>query len=206
MLDWLPITLPAIFTVLAILWKIGHTKIAALSGRVLLILSAFSLASIRVALLIVESTEMVYLLYYLDVLVFPILVSALVLSEIENAHSKVSEMLREKTRSEESLKFVLDNSLDIILTVNKAGLLLTWNKLAEKVFGYTSAQTINKIYIDDLFLGNYRHKNDDRETALDTTMEGRDGKTFTVNVRIKAFIDDGEAYAIYVIKDRENNH
>ncbi len=205
-LEWLPITLPAVFTVLAILWKTYHTKIAALSGRILLVLSALSIASIRAALLVVESTEMVYLLYYLDVLVFPILVSALVLTEIENAHFKVSEILREKIRSEKNLKFALNNSLDIILTVNNAGLLLTWNNLAEKVFGYTDAQTIKKIHIDDLFSGNYCHKNEDRETVLDAVMEGRDGKKFAVNVRMKAFIEDGESYAIYVIKTREKSH
>lgn len=202
-LNWVAITLPAIFTVLAILWKIRHIAISALSGKILLVLSAISLVSIRIALLIVGSTEMVYLLYYLDVLIFPILVSALVLAEVESAHSQVSTLLKEKTRSETDLRFILDNAVDIILTVSNAGLLLTWNKRAENVFGYTNTQTIRKMYIDELFSGNYWHKNVDKEEALSATMERIDGKTFPVNARMKTVADVSGTYTIYVIKDSE---
>lgn len=146
---------------------------------------------------------MVYLLYYLDVLIFPILVSVLVLAEIESTHSKLSQLLSEKTRSEADLAFILDNSVDIILTVNSAGLLLTWNKRAENVFGYTSEQTIRKVSIDDLFSSNYWHQNVDQEKALDATMERIDGNTFPVSVRIKTVTDDTETHTIYVIKDEE---
>ncbi|MFT7471347.1 MAG: PAS domain S-box-containing protein [Kiritimatiellia bacterium] len=201
--QWLVITLPGICTALAILWKIRHAEIAALSGKMLLILSGISLVSIRIALLIVDSIDMVYLLYYLDVLIFPILVSALVLAEVENAHSKVSALLKERTRSETGLRFILDNSVDVILTVSNAGLLLSWNKRAENLFGYTSAQTIKKMYIDELFSGNYWHKNVDQEKALSATMERRDGKTFPVKARMKTIIDDSGTHTIYVIRDGE---
>lgn len=200
---WLPITLPAIFTVSALLWKIRYTEISTLSGRILLILCATSLVSIRASLVIVQSVEMVYLLYYLDVLIFPILVSVLVLAEIENTHSRVNELLSEKTQSEADLVFILDNSVDIILTVNNAGLLLSWNKRAENVFGYTGEQTIKKVHIDDLFSSNYCHKNVDQEEALSATMERIDGKAFPVKVRIKTVVDSAETYTIYVIKDEE---
>jgi len=201
--DWLAITLPAIFTAAAILWKIRHTKITALSGKILLALSATALVSIRIALLIVEPIEMVFLLYYLDVLTFPILVSALVLAEIESAHSQVSTLLKEKTQSEADQRFILDNSVDIILTVSNAGLLLSWNRRAGNVFGYTDAQTVKKMYIDELFSGNYWHKNVDTEHALSATMERIDGKSFPVQVRMKTVIDDAATYTIYVIKDGE---
>lgn len=200
-LNWLPLTLPAIFTALAILWKIRLTAMVAFSGKILLILSAISLTSIRVALLFVGSTEMVYLLYYLDVLMFPILVSALVLAEVETAHSQVSALLKERTRSEADTRFILDNSLDIILTVNNAGLLLSWNKRAENIFGYKNEQTIEKMYIDELFSGTYCHQNADQEETLSAIMERIDGKAFPVTARIKTVIDDSETYTIYVIQE-----
>jgi PAS domain S-box-containing protein len=203
LLNWLPITLPAILTATAILWKIRSTEISTLSGRILLVLCATALVAIRVSLLIIEGTQMVYLLYYLDVLIFPILVSVLVLAEMENTHSQVNRLLDEKIRSEADLAFILDNSVDVILTVNDAGLLLTWNKRAESVFGYTSMQTIRKVSIDDLFSGKYWHKNVDDEKALDAIMERVDGKTFPVSVRIKTVISDEKTYTIYVIKDEE---
>jgi len=198
---WVTIVLPAILIVLAILWQVRHTKINALSGRILLVLSAAALVTIRVALLLADSTEMVYLLYYLDVLMFPVLVSALILAEVENAHFQVSTLLDEKSKSEEDLRFILDNSMDIILTVSKAGLLLSWNKRAELVFGYTEAQTVKKTYIDELFSGNYWHKSIDHSEEFDATMERRDGKVFPVKVRIKTVIDNEKTYSIYVIKD-----
>ena len=153
------------------------------------------------ALLLADSTDMVYLLYYLDVLMFPVLVSALVLAEVENAHFQVSTLLDEKSRSEEDLRFILDNSMDIILTVSNAGLLLSWNKRAELVFGYTEAQTVKKIYIDEIFSGNYWHKSIDHTEEFEAAMERRDGKVFPVKVRIKTVIDNEKTYSIYVIKD-----
>lgn len=202
-LHWLALTLPAIFTVLAILWKIRRTEISALSGKILLILSCISLVAIRVAMIIVDSIDMVYLLYYLDVLIFPMLVSALILAEIENAHSKVSSLLVEITRSETDLRFILDNSVDIILTVSNAGLLLSWNKRAENVFGYTGVQTVKKMYIDELFSGNYCHKNVNQEEAISGFMERIDGKIFPVKARIKTIIDVSGTHTIYVIRDGE---
>lgn len=204
LLSWLPVLLPAIFTATAILWQIRLTQISTVSGRILLVLCAISLVAIRVSLLVIEGTQMVYLLYYLDVLIFPILVSVLVLAEMENTHTQVKQLLSEKTQSAADLTFILDNSVDIILTVNNAGLLLTWNKRAENVFGYSSAQTIRKVSIDDLFSGKYWHKNVDHEKALEATMERIDGKTFPVSVRMKTIEDDNETYTIYVIKDNES--
>ncbi|MFT6093703.1 MAG: PAS domain S-box-containing protein [Pseudohongiellaceae bacterium] len=203
LLNWIPVILPAVFTASAILWKIRYTEISTLPGRVLLVLCAISLVSIRVSSLIVDSTEMVYLLYYLDVLMFPILVSVLAFAEVENTHSRLNQLLSEKTRSEADLAFILDNSVDIILTVTDAGLLLTWNNRAENILGYTHAQTIRKVSIDDLFVGNYWHKNTDREQAFDAVMEHVDGKTFPVSVRMKTVVDDEQTHTIYVIKDKK---
>lgn len=199
---WLAITLPAIFTATVILAKVIHTKITAVSGRALIILSAISLVAIRIAQLMVEATEMVYLLYYLDVVNFPILVSAIVLAEIEFTHSTLGELLKERTRSETNLRFILDNTVDVILTVNNAGLLMNWNKRAENVFGYTNSQTIGKLHIDELFPGNYWHKNIEQETTFEASMEHIDGKIFPVNVRMKTVTEEGENYSIYDIKER----
>jgi len=200
---WAVVTLPGIVTVLAIIWKMRQIEFSALTGKILLVLSGSALAVIRISLLIVDSTELVYLLYYLDVLVFPILVTILVLAEVEKAHAQVSALLKEKTRSETDFRFILDNTEDIILTVNEAGLLLTWNKRAGAVFGYNNVQTIRKMYIDDLFSGNYWHKDVDEEEAISATMERMDGRTFPATARIKTVIDGSEIHTIYVIKDGE---
>lgn len=200
-LYWLPLTLPSILTVIAVVWKIRRTAISALSGKVLLMLSGIALVTIRISINIVDAIEMIYLLFYLDVLIFPILVSALALAEVEDAHSQVSDLLKERTRSEADVRFIIDNSLDIILTVSGAGLLRSWNKRAENVFGYKSAQTVGKMYIDELFSGSFWHKNADQEEGFTATMERIDGKSIPVNARIKTVVDGLETYTIYVISE-----
>jgi len=208
-LHWAVITLPGIVTVFAIILGIRQIEFSALTGKVLLILSATALAIIRVSLLLIDimplddSVELVYLLFYLDVLVFPILVATLVLAEVEQAHAQVSALLKEKTRSETNFRFILDNTEEVILTVNQAGLLQTWNKRAASVFGYTSVQTIRKMYIDDLFSGKYFHKDVDQEQAISATMERMDGRAFPATARIKTVIDGSDIHSIYVIKDGE---
>lgn len=200
---WIPITLPTILTSGFILATIARANISTLSGKIFLLLSALSLVTIRIGQLFVESTEMVFLLYYLDVVIFPIFISTLIFAEVEFTHTQLSSLLSERTRSEADLRFILDNSVDIILRVNGAGLLMTWNKRAENVFGHTENQTVEKIHIDELFPGNYCHKNVDQITVFDGTMEQIDGKIFPVNVRMKTINHDNDVHSIYVIKEGE---
>ena len=87
--------------------------------------------------------------------------------------------------------------------MSNSGLLLSWNNRAENVFGYTSANIIRKMYIDELFSRNYWHRNVDQEEAINVPMERIDGKIFPVKARIKTIIDGSVTHTIYVIRDGE---
>ncbi|MFK7863641.1 MAG: PAS domain S-box protein [Pseudohongiellaceae bacterium] len=198
---WLPLVLPSILTSAAILVTLARANIPTLSGKIFLILSATSLLSIRIGQLMVESTEMVFLLYYMEAVIFPILISTLIFAEVEFTHTQLVSLLNERTRSEADLRFMLDNSVDIMLRVNKSGLLMSWNKRAEQVFGHGANQVIGKLHIDELFPSNYYHSNVDQPLFFDGTMERIDGKIFPVKIRMKTLKQEDEVHSIYVINE-----
>ena len=153
----------------------------------------------RISIPAIESIALIDLIYYIEVLLFPIMLMALNLVDVEKTQKMVSELLTEKTQSEEDLQFILDNSIDIILTANNVGLLISWNKRAQGMFGYSRLQAIGKVHIDELFYDNYWHKNADEFSDFDSTMENIEGVSFPVNVRMKTVSKEGKAYSLYVI-------
>jgi PAS domain S-box-containing protein len=169
------------------------------ASRGLLILSSMSLLLVRIWIPAIESIALIDLIYYIDVLLFPIMLMALNLDYVEKTKKMVSKLLTEKTQSEEDLQFILDNSIDIILTANNVGLLISWNKRAEGMFGYSRFQAIGKVHIDELFYDNYWHQNANEFSDFDSTMENIDGVNFPVNVRMKTVRKEGKTYSVYVI-------
>lgn len=198
-LAWYLVSSPGILAALAIVGTAIRIPARNSSGRNLLVLSSMALVLSRIWLPAITSLDLLYLIYYMEVLLFPIVLTGLNLTEVEFAYKKVQNLLEEKTQSEKDLQFILDHSLDIILISDNIGLLLTWNKRAESMFGFNAAQAIGNIHIDELFFGNYSHKNVDEFDEFESTMENIDGGTFPVRVRIKTVYRDESTYSIYVI-------
>lgn len=198
-LMWYAAGAPVIVVSIAIVWKILAIAAKNSASRSLLILSSFSILLARIWMPAIDSFDFFDLIYYMEVLLFPIMLLALNLDEVEKTYRKASELLSQKMQSEEDLQFILDNSLDITLIANNVGLLRSWNKRAENLFGYNESQTLGKVHIDELFFDNYWHKNATGFNDFNSVMENIDGATFPVNVRMKTVHKDSEIYSIYVI-------
>lgn len=198
-LMWYATGAPVIVVSIAIAWKILKISARNSASRGLLILSSLTLLVARICIPGIDSFDFLFLVYYFEVLLFPIMLLALNLDEIEKTHKKVSQLLSEKTQSEEDIQFVLDNSIDITLIADNVGLLLSWNNRAESMFGYSRSQVLGKMHIDELFFDNYWHKNAAQFSDFDSTMENVEGATFPVKVRMKTVHKKGETYSIYVI-------
>jgi len=56
-------------------------------------------------------------------------------------HQQVLEALQE---SEASIRSILDSSMEAVISTDQSGKVLLWNHEAEKLFGYTAAQALNK--------------------------------------------------------------
>jgi PAS domain S-box-containing protein len=54
------------------------------------------------------------------------------------------EMLEKLEESEKRFRMLVDSSIDAIITVNREGKILTWNRGAEKIYGYKSNEVIGK--------------------------------------------------------------
>ena len=196
---WYLISAPTILISAAITLKIITIATRDSASRGLLILSSMLLLLARILIPAIDSIALIDLIYYIEVLLFPVMLMALNLVDVEKKQKTVSELLTEKTQSEEDLQFILDNSIDIILTANNVGLLISWNKRAQGMFGYSRLQAIGKVHIDELFYDNYWHKNADEFSDFDSTMENIEGVSFPVNVRMKTVSKEGKAYSLYVI-------
>ncbi|MFT4888118.1 MAG: PAS domain S-box-containing protein [Pseudohongiellaceae bacterium] len=198
-LMWYVAGAPVIAVSMAIVWKILRVTPKGSASRNLLILSSFSILIARIWMPAIESLGFLDLIYYMEVLLFPIMLLALNLDEVEKTYRKVSALLDQKTQSEEDLQFILDNSLDVTLIADNVGLLLSWNQRAEDMIGYKKAQVLGKTHIDELFFDNYWHKNATGFSDFDSIIENAEGITFPVKVRMKTVHKEEQTYSIYVI-------
>jgi len=198
---WYFISIPNILVALLIFLQLFRVVVKSSASRILLRISSFALLVLRLGIPVSSSMEMVYLVYFLELMLFPVLLTALHLSEVQSTHEKVKALLRRRTQSEANVQFILDYSMDIIVAVNSAGLLTTWNKGAEAKFGYTAEQAIGKVHIDDFFVDHYSHKDVEEYKEFDSWMENFDGETIGVRVRIKTINEGEKKYTIYMLRD-----
>ncbi|PCI78635.1 MAG: hypothetical protein COB20_06425 [SAR86 cluster bacterium] len=198
---WYFVTTPVIAVTLLIFLQLLRVGGDFSTSQILLLVSSFALLSLRAGMPVSSSMEIVYLVYFLELMLFPVLLTALHLSEVQTAHEKVKVLLRRRIQSEANVQFILDYSMDIIVAVNSAGLLTTWNKGAEAKFGFTSEQAIGKVHIDDFFVGYYCHREVEEYREFDSWMENADGETIAMKVRIKTIKESNRSYTIYMLRD-----
>ena len=200
-LSWYLHASPILITTSLIVWRSWHTGKSASPSRIFLLMTSVSLLIIRSWQPALELGDLFFLVYYMEMLIFPMMLAALMLSEVEYAHLQVKSMLTDKTQSEEDLQFILDHTVDIILVADEVGLLQSWNQKAGEKFGYTGEQTIGKIHIDELFIGNYKNPEADDLTEIEAKMETLNGDAFNVLVRKKTVDHRNTLYDIFVIRD-----
>lgn len=203
--DWYLTYSPTIVVSILIAWMLTRSHLPHSPSKLFLLPASLALVVIRCLIPAIESDNLFNLLYYMEALLFPILLIALTLQEVEEAYQKVDQLLEQQKLSVRDLRFILDNSLDVILTANEGGLLQTWNKRAEEKFGYSTEQVINKLHIDDLFCDNYWHRNSEDTAEFSAKMEHIDGKTFDTRVRMKSVANKQLAYSIYVFSDQSTS-
>src|SRR5205814_7657857 len=89
----------------------------------------------------------------------------LIMIEDISKRKHAEEALRERTRQLENAvtenQLIMDNSLDVICTIDQDGRFLSVNAACEQIWGYTPAELIGRKYIDLV-------APDDRERTLAT--------------------------------------
>ena len=194
-------SLPILFLTALIVWRSWLTSDTLSPSRFFLLMTSILLLIVRAASPAIEFGDTYLLVYYMELLLFPVMMAALVLTEVEFAHHRVEKLLADEMQREKDLQFILDHSLDVILTTDEVGLLRSWNMRAEQQVGYSGQQTVGKIPIDKLFLDNYRHENVSDPTEFQSQMKHTNGDSFWVKVRMQTIVRDEQAYSIYVLRD-----
>jgi PAS domain S-box-containing protein len=194
-------SLPIIFLTALIVWRSWLSSENLSPSRFFLLMTSALLLIVRVASPAIDDGDTYLLVYYIELLLFPVMMAALVLAEVEFAYDRVEKLLAGELQREKDLQFILDHSLDVILTTDEVGLLRSWNMRAEQQFGCSEQQTVGKIHIDELFVDNYRHKNVSDPTEFQSQMEHTNGNSFWVKVRMQTIVQDDQAYSIYVLRD-----
>jgi len=72
-----------------------------------------------------------------------------VIDHVKDSYSKLDKTKKNLSQQETRLRTILDNMIDAVITINETGEVLSFNKSAERIFGYSAdemiGETINKL-------------------------------------------------------------
>lgn len=197
---WLLHTAPLSVVTTLVLWHAWRmTGQLSISKAFLLTTIAFLLL-LRLIVPFTQDENLFFLLYYIETLTFPIVLAAINVFAVEMANQQIKQLLDSREQSEQDLKFIIDNSPDVILIADKIGLIKSWNKPGETLFGYAATQVIDKMHMDDLFADNHWQRKADESEEFTTRIEHVKGAVVTVAVRMRPVTQENSSHSIFVIK------
>jgi len=183
-----------------LLWRTIFTGQAVTPSKLFFLTASSALLIIRLCLPAMAIDNLYLLLYYIEYVCFSMMLIAIILYEIEYSNRKVKSLLDSKVQSEQDLQFIVDNSFDIILVADQKGLLRSWSKKAQDVFGYSQEQAVGKIHLHAMFVDNFLNRELGAVDEFHARMESIEGKSFMVDVRMKEVSHDGSYYSIFVLR------
>ncbi|MEW6214132.1 MAG: PAS domain S-box protein [Nitrospirota bacterium] len=144
--------------------------------------------------------------YYMELSAYPIkdetgevsecVVSIQDITERMLCHEKILSLDNEITRTKEYLEGIIENSPDAIVTSDLNGIITSWNKGAEKIYGFTKEEAIGKFLpfvpeflIDPEWENNQRIRNGEVLKDIETLRKRKDGTVITVSLTLSPIKD-----------------
>lgn len=90
--------------------------------------------------------------YFADGLLFSLTLGTVTLIALEQLSAERSQNLARRRQAESTLRFLLDNSADVIISYEDDGQILSWNNRARETFGYQDEEVVGKMHIDRLIV------------------------------------------------------
>lgn len=199
-LTWVIYYIPLTAITAALVFQAWVSQQTVSAGWVLLVVTGLGLLFLRVYVPFLEESLLFYLFYYIENLLFPLLLAALVVLELETTNHTVKQLLEQREQSSQDLQFIVDSSLDVILITDLVGLLKNWNRRAAGIFGYSDGQTIGKLHIDDLFVDNNWKQKILQGEEFQSKVEDIEGNLYDVGVRFAAVTRKDDEHMIFVIR------
>jgi len=108
--------------------------------------------------------------------------------EKELLDEMVQKRTKELQKSEEKYRSITQTATDAIITINSTSTILSWNKAAEKIFGYSSSEMMNK-NLAKIIPTKYR---DSHRTSMDRLKNGGQENLIGKTIEITALRKDGK--------------
>lgn len=106
-------------------------------------------------------------------------------------HDEVLRLYKEVTQTKEYLEGIIENSADAIVTSDLNGIITSWNKGAEKIYGFMKEEAVGKVLpfvpeflIDPEWENNRRIRNGEVLRRIETFRKRKDGAIITVSLTL----------------------
>jgi len=106
-------------------------------------------------------------------------------------HDEVLRLYSEVTQTKEYLEGIIENSADAIVTSDLNGIITSWNKGAERIYGFAKEEVLGKFLpfipeflIDPEWENNQKMRNGEVLRRIETFRKRKDGKIITVSLTL----------------------
>jgi PAS domain S-box-containing protein len=135
------------------------------------------------------------------------------LDRLRAQQSAAADSARELSRSEARTRLVLDSSPDAFVTLDRDGIIRSWNLAAERMFGWPASEAIGRPFRSLVTPPEFRDRHDDRRQALvesgervatetyEVELQRRDGSRFPAESTVSKVDVRGEILLAGFIRD-----
>ncbi|NWF75139.1 MAG: PAS domain S-box protein [Nitrospirae bacterium] len=106
-------------------------------------------------------------------------------------HDEILRLYNEVTQTKEYIEGIIENSADAIVTSDLNGIITSWNKGADKIYGFTKEEAVGKFLpfvpdflIDPEWENNKRIRNGEVIKRIETFRKRKDGTIITVSLTL----------------------
>lgn len=203
--------------------KFNNFYLAKLTSTWLLIIAIITLMSLTIYVWLktsetIEKQKALYFEPYLsEDIPFAVLIIGLVALSFGVLFYLISRLYASSSRSLEDsrnmLNNIIDNAVDGIITINEYGVVSSYNKACEKIFGYKEGEVIgNNINMlmpspyrqeHDSYLKNYRQTGKKKIIGIGREVAGKrkDGSVFPVDLSVSEISLSGKRFFSGIVRD-----
>jgi len=106
-------------------------------------------------------------------------------------HNEVLRLYNEVTQTKEYLEGIIDNSIDAIITSDLNGIITSWNRGAERIYGFAKEEAVGKFLpfvseflVDPEWENNQRIRQGEVLKRIETLRKKKDGTIITVSLTL----------------------